>query len=244
MKTMNPQPAYMMRYSLQNTKFYEMQVPQSIHENVPEHYEVAYTVDLGYEEDAPMVVAVKYIPVFKSEKHGFVVIYLMEGELGNEDNLIPCMMMRDIWFRSAMEPRNFMRTYILDSTGKVVGKDGHMPTDDEISDCACHMLGFYAKWYRFPFESDWGTVCDLCQAQDNVTNLNREIRSHRIKDSLEKARKTIADLQCRISVMEEELNGLYEDAADGLNVLEEHGYKMEIEKEEPPMEVPNAEDLF
>lgn len=244
MKTMNPQPAYMMRYSLQNTKFHEMQVPPSIHENVPEHYEVAYTVDLGYEEDSPMVVAVKYIPVFKSENHGFVVIYLMEGELGNEDNLIPCTMMRDVWFRTAMDPRACSPSYILDSTGKMIGKDGAMPSEGDITECAYAMLRYYEKWYRFPFESDWDTVCELCQAQDNVTNLNREIRSHRIKDSLEKMRKSIADLQCSISMMEEELNGLYEDAADGLNVLEEHGYKMEIEKEELPKEVPNAEDLF
>ena len=237
MKTMKPQPTYMMRCPFQ-PKLFEMRVPPSIHEDVPEHYEAAYMVDLGYEgEDSPMVVAVKYIPAAKSENGGFAVIYLMEKELGNGGNLIPCRMMRAVWSRAGREPRNFMNTYILDSTGKVFGKDGCMPSDEEISDCAYVMLRYYERWYRFPFESDWDTVCELCQAQDKVANLNREICSHKLKDEVERARETIADLRRRISAMEEELNGLYEDAADGLNFLEEHGYTMEIAEAAPQGEV-------
>ena len=50
-----------------------------------------------------------------------------------------------------------------------------------------------------------------------------------LEESIADARNSIQEYQKRIQALESQMNKLYEDAADAMNLLEEHGVKVDVD---------------
>lgn len=215
-----------------NVKFTKMeQIPYSIRPTSTDCRVEAYEVDVGC-KNTPFIVMLHFKPSI-TELNSFIVLYIMEEGFhpGKSIEWVPCKMMNGIWFNLAMAPKSIGTNYVMDSTGKVMGIEGGGLSYSDIGHIVHQMLCMYERWSKFPIEQSWEAVLDLCHAQAAVDTLNKEIREHCIRKNIEKSRKEIAYLQEQIARMEADLTCVYEEGAEGLNVLERNGYNAYLEEE-------------
>ena len=91
----------------------------------------------------------------------------------------------------------------------------------------------YDDWKDFPNAQDWDTVCKLHEAKMAVDNLRVEEKYGYEQKNIDNLRKKIKEIQTQIAQAEKNLNEMYEKAADGMNLLEQHGIVVNLDDDEP-----------
>ena len=125
--------------------------------------------------------------------------------------------------------------YSITEDGVVTGAFGE-PDEDTITSAILDMKHLYEDWRRFPKETDYSMVCKLSQALEDVNNMKVQNQTKNLTSSIEKWRQKIEAYHQKIADNEKRLNEIYERAADGMNLLEEHGIKVDIDG---PVDGPN-----
>lgn len=87
----------------------------------------------------------------------------------------------------------------------------------------------YPRWSKFPDVEDFAKVQMLYSALEKIYEMKMEMDERTCEKSIAKMRCEIANMQDEIEEMEVEMNAIYEDGAESLNLLEEHGYKLDVE---------------
>ena len=193
---------------------------------------VAFDIRLQH----PRVIVVEYKKLMESPNElydGYSRIYI----LGADGNPVPFMsnMWREL-HNSQEEQEEIGKefyNYRIDLEGRftfsgntLAAKDANLAVKD-----LCQM---YPKWSRFPTAKDYATVEKLCEAQIAIDRLKSEESHQWIADKIKSSQEAIKQEQERIAKLEKDLNELYENAADALNLFEENGLEPNMEGDGEP----------
>lgn len=113
---------------------------------------------------------------------------------------------------------------------------GGGPNQDHVKAVADSIMALYDRWKQFPTADNWELVGQLEEALNDVQRMKNEEKYGDIKQNIEKLREVIKRAQDDISKLEGSLTAIYEKAADGMNLLEEHGVKVELDETEPELD--------
>lgn len=157
---------------------------------------------------------------------GFVKIYA-----ANEMNETPFAQMKGIWKELHADKQTHSITYDITEDGKVYNDLGDFPSENDIKYAIYDISQMYDDWKDFPNAQDWDTVCKLHEAKMAVDNLRVEEKYGHEQKNIDNLRKKIKEIQTQIAQAEKSLNEMYEKAADGMNLLEEHGIAVNLDEE-------------
>ena len=157
---------------------------------------------------------------------GFVKIYAAGGM-----NEPPFAQMKGIWKELHADKQTHSITYDITEDGKVHNDMGDFPSENDIKYAIYDIGQMYDDWKDFPNAQDWDTVCKLHEAKMAVDNLRVEEKYGHEQKNIDNLRKKIKEIQTQIAEAEKNLNEMYEKAADGMNLLEEHGIAVNLDEE-------------
>ena len=178
----------------------------------------------GFREEAyeletnPRTIVVQYIPT-TTLGVGFTMIHLVDSKFGGR---VPMM---DSMYKVLHDAQHLDisgNEYTITEGGIIRGAFG-CPNVGIISSVGASLRSIYYEWVDFPNETDYEVVKKLQQAREKVIAMNHQANSNEIEKGIEKYRRKIQDAQESIAKLEKELTSIYEEAADALNLLEEHG---------------------
>lgn len=180
----------------------------------------------GFREEAyelgtnPRVIVVQYIPT-TTLGVGFTMIHIVDSKFGGRVPMMDSMyrVLHDAPQEHALVVEN---EYAITEGGIIRGAFG-CPNVGILSNITGMLISLYHEWVDFPNETDYEVVKKLQEARMKVIAMNHQVKSKDIEKSIEKQRRKIQDAQESIAELEKELTGIYEEAADSLNLLEEHG---------------------
>ena len=109
--------------------------------------------------------------------------------------------------------------------GELRGAFG-VPETSAIYGIVYELVSMYNDWRKFPNETEFGSIERLKEAMNNVGRM--QMSSSQLEEEINESRSIIKEQQDRISDLEGKLNKLYEDGADAMNLLEEHGVKIDL----------------
>lgn len=118
---------------------------------------------------------------------------------------------------------------------------GGGPNQDHINAAADNIMAIYDRWKKFPTADNWELVVQLEEALYDVQRMKDEEKRGSIKQNIERLRDDIKRAQEEISKYEGSLTVIYEKAADGMNLLEENGVKVDLDA---PSENKNDNDEY
>ena len=159
---------------------------------------------------------------------GFVKIYAA-GSL----NEPPFAQMKGIWKDIHDDKKRHNISYDITEDGKIYNDLREFPSDEDIRNAIYDIGGMYNDWKDFPNVQDWDTVCKLREAMMAVDNLRVEEKYGHEQKNIDNLRKRIKEIQTEIAEAEKSLNEMYEKAADGMNLLEQHGIAVNLDDDEP-----------
>lgn len=110
--------------------------------------------------------------------------------------------------------------------GELRGAFG-VPETSDIYGIVYELVSMYNDWRKFPNETEFGSIERLKEAMNKVSRM--QMSSSQLEAEINESRRIIKEQQDRISDLEGKLNKLYEDGADAMNLLEEHGVKIDVE---------------
>lgn len=165
----------------------------------------------------PRVIVVQYLPT-TTLGVGFTMIHLVDSKFGGR---VPMM---DSMYRVLHDQRDAIpgNEYTITEGGIIRGAFG-CPNLEILSNIVAALSNIYYEWVDFPNETDYEMVKKLQQARMKVIDMNHQMNSKEIEKGIEKHRRKIQESQESIAKLEKELTSIYEEAADALNLLEEHG---------------------
>ena len=178
----------------------------------------------GFSEEAyelgitPRTIVVQYVPT-TTLGVGFTMIHLVDSKFGGR---VPMM---DSMYKVLHDSQGETisgNEYTITEGGIIRGAFG-CPNVGILSTIVATLRSIYYEWVDFPNETDYEMVKKLQQARMKVIDMNHQVNSKEIEKGIEKYRRKIQDAQESISKLEKELTSIYEEAADALNLLEEHG---------------------
>ena len=126
----------------------------------------------------------------------------------------------------------------VDDDGKMRNVFGFLD-ERELLNVARTMLEVHSHWMKYPNESSYDDVLKLQVAKDNVDKLKYHHRW--IKNEMDEMKTRIEESRRRLEELDRQLNQMFEDAADSMNLLEEHGYPQKMEYDESGNLVPDGE---
>ena len=162
---------------------------------------------------------------------GFVKIYAASGM-----NEPPFAQMNGIWKELHADKQTHSITYDITEDGKVYNDMGEFPSENDIKYAIYDIGQMYDDWKDFPNAQDWDTVCKLHEAKMAVDNLRVEEKYGHEQKNIDNLRKKIKEIQTQIAEAEKNLNEMYEKAADGMNLLEQHGIAVNLDDDPPKPE--------
>lgn len=116
------------------------------------------------------------------------------------------------------------KPYDLTLDGKVRDKIRcGVPNEFAVETLVDDLYVMYQKWWMFPEVEDFSLVVRLSSAWESIQRMEREEISKNIKGRINELREEIKKCQNKISELEKDENKIYEDAADGMNLLEGNG---------------------
>lgn len=125
------------------------------------------------------------------------------------------------------ETGNYLPNNVMSSeTGEIRTAFG-TPKPNELYGIAKEVNSIYRDWCRFRNETEYQTVEQLMEARRKVYALQMNAES--FDKDIADARRTVKEYQDRIADLESRMNKLYEEGADALNLLEEHGIKIDLD---------------
>ena len=180
----------------------------------------------GFREEAyelgtnPRAIVVQYIPT-TTLGVGFTMIHIVDSKFGGRVPMMDAMykVLHDAPREHALVVEN---EYTITEGGLIRGAFG-CPNVGILSSIVAALISLYYEWVDFPDETDYEMVKKLQQARMKVIAMNQQVNSKDIERRIENQRRKIQDAQESIAELEKELTSIYEEAADSLNLLEEHG---------------------
>lgn len=133
---------------------------------------------------------------------------------------------------------NPMSGVSIEEDGKMRNVFGFLD-ERELLNVARTMLEVHSHWMKYPNESSYDDVLKLEVAKDNVDKLKYHHRW--IKNEMDEMKTRIEESRRRLEELDRQLNQMFEDAADSMNLLEEHGYPQKMEYDESGNLVPDGE---
>ena len=118
---------------------------------------------------------------------------------------------------------------------------GGGPNQEHVNAAAHDTMAIYDRWKHFPAADNWELVVQLEEALNAVQRMQNEEKYGSIKQNIERLRDDIKRAQNDISQLEGSLTVIYEKAADGMNLLEENGVKVDLDA---PSESENDNDEY
>jgi hypothetical protein len=163
---------------------------------------------------------------------GFAKVYIVDKKTRK-----PFPQMKGVWKETKNRDatvkldamfRNLYSKCGIDEEGRLSGAFG-VPDLPAMCNVIQDMLVVWDEWREFPNESDFSMVKRLKQAKQDVAAMQSQMTHKYIEKDIEEYRKEIKESQEKIAKLEKELNEICEKAADGMNLLEEHGVKIDLD---------------
>ena len=101
-----------------------------------------------------------------------------------------------------------------------------VPATSDVYGIVYELVAMYNDWRKFPNETEFGSIERLLEAMNKVSRM--QMSSTQLEGEINESRDIIKEQQDRISDLEGKLNKLYEDGADAMDLLEEHGVKFDL----------------
>lgn len=164
---------------------------------------------------------------------GFAKVYIVDKKTGK-----PFPQMKGVWKETKNRDatvkmdamfRSLYSRCGIDEDGRLSGAFG-VPDVMSINNVIQDMLVVWDEWRGFPNVSDFSMVKRLQQAKKDVAAMQSQMENKYIEQEIEEYRKEIKESQEKIAKLEKELNEICEKAADGMNLLEEHGVKIDLDE--------------
>lgn len=114
--------------------------------------------------------------------------------------------------------------YEIDADGRIT-HNGMLARADESWSIIQQAIDIYKTWLEYPTIGNFDTVVQLHKAQHDICNFKEEEAGKWIETQIEECRAAIKEHQSSISKYEQELNEIYEKAADAMNLFEANGLK-------------------
>ena len=199
----------------------------------------------GFKESAfsfggnPKIVVIQYDPT-TTLGVGFVVLHLVDPKT---DERLPMM---DSIYKVVYEMNNGSgrKEYSITDDGVVRGPFG-VPDINTITSIMQDMMEVYYEWKDFPNETNYAVVKQLNEAKDKIRKMQSEVGHKTIENRISDRRNMIQEAQKEIGELENKLNRIYEEAAEAMNLLEEHGVKVDDlgQREDDRKMIFNGDDL-
>lgn len=176
----------------------------------------------GFPHRCYRIVVVKYMPKSTLDLPFIRVVFLDPS--GN-----PAKCMPSVYRELVKENKSSMveKPYRITEEGNVTGVFG-IPDNDGIERVVYDIECYYDYFKDFPDETDIEVVKKLLDAKDAVRRMVMETKSEHIQSTIKSCRDEIVERQNEIAKLEKQMNEIYEEAADAMNLLEEHGIKVDI----------------
>lgn len=100
-----------------------------------------------------------------------------------------------------------------------------VPSTSDVYGIVYELVAMYNDWRKFPNETEFGSIERLKEAMNKVGRM--QMSAGEFERQIEESRGLIKEQQDRIADLEGRMNKLYEDGADAMNLLEEHGVKFD-----------------
>lgn len=165
------------------------------------------------------------------DPNGFAMVYVLEDKDVSSWMEKPFCQMKGIWKELYEDKRTHSVTYEITEDGRIYNDMMGFPSDDNIRDAIYDIGQMYDDWKDFPNAPDWDTVVKLHEARQAVDQMRVETKHGWMQKDIEKYRKEIKEAQEEIARVERNLNEMYEKAADGMNLLEQYGVKVNLDEE-------------
>ena len=185
------------------------------------------------------VIVAKYVCVGSYSM--FAKVFVVSSDLAT-----PFSNMKGIWKTLHDLSEKESLGYSISEDGRIVSFDGFShPTDCEIDKAVYDIVSLYEKWRKFPNAPTFEIVKKLIYAMESVDKMRSEESHKSIHNRIDMLRDRIKSLQKDIADSEKELNGIYENAAESMNLLEQYGVKVDLDFqtcEEPKKTLKEGED--
>jgi len=169
------------------------------------------------------VIVAKYVSI---KIYGvFAKVFVVSSDLAT-----PFSNMEGIWktLHDLFEKKSI--GYSISEDGRIVSYDGFSyPSDLEIDSAVYDIVSLYKRWRKFPKAPTFEIVKKLMSAMESVDKMRYESTHNSIQNGIDLMRGKIKSLQKHIADSEKELNEIYENAADSLNLLEQYGVKVDLD---------------
>ena len=113
--------------------------------------------------------------------------------------------------------------YSISDDGEIRDKYKGFPSENNVYDAIVDISSFYDVWQEYPSIGDWELVKKLEKAKAAVIAMYQEEAMQTANKEIARRRQQIREEQDKIAEIEGYLNEMYEEAADGMNLLEENG---------------------
>lgn len=189
------------------------------------HLDVTY--DMNVQGPRAIVVEYRRKPNSNDDGYGdFTRLYLV-GEDG-----LPVPRITGIWNELSLRLKTGLlsriQRYDIDSHGRIT-EQGSLVKASESGLLLDEAIDIYGLWKKFPTVKDFGTVKKLLEGQEAINEMKNEEAHAWIANQIKESQKTINKERERIALFEADLNRIYEDAADAMNLFEENGIEPNME---------------
>ena len=168
------------------------------------------------------VVVARYLDE-RTREPKFVVPYLLSS------NAQPVPILGKIWKHISKSLEDVPEGCEMREDG-VLTKDGGMPDEHCMSYVVDSICYIWRNWKEFPAIDDYDLVLKLNSSVDCVYQMREEMAFNPLQNEIAQKRTKVQELLDSIGRLEQSLNRIYEDGAAALNLLEENGYPMDIDK--------------
>ena len=207
----------------QDIFYQELSCPPEWIEQIP-GYDINSCKVRRFRPVGDFVVVVKYVSV--EHYRAFVKIFALE-DLEHP----PFSSMNYIWQEMHRWSEENKTWYVVSSDGWVLSHDGMSPpTEHEIDKAVYDTIILYRRWRPFPQAPTFDVLEKLHSAKSAVERMQNEELNGNIRQNIERLRDDIKRAQDDISKLEGGLTTIYENAADGMNLLEKYGIEIDIDK--------------
>ena len=168
------------------------------------------------------VIVAKYVSI---ELYSvFAKVYAVSSDLAT-----PFSNMKGIWKTLYDLSKNRPIGYSISEDGRIVSDDGFShPSDLEIDKAVYDIVALYENWRQFPKAPTLEIVKKLMSALESVDKMRHEEKHKSIHNAIDLFRGKIKLFQKHIADSEKELNEIYENAAESMNLLEQYGVKVDL----------------
>ena len=170
------------------------------------------------------VIVAKYVSIEAYSM--FAKVFAVSSDLAT-----PFSNMKGIWKTLHDLSKKHSIGYSISEDGRIVSDDGFShPSDLEIDKAVYDIVALYENWRKFPKAPTLEIVKKLMSAMESVDKMRHEESHKSIHNRIDMLRDRIKSLQKDIADSERELNGIYENAAESMNLLEQYGVKVNLDE--------------